>query len=62
MRRADASGVAPPPTPSSLRLLAALGSGLDTTLLARWRAAKGRVRAGVGDAIVGVVGDSTTAG
>src|SRR3954469_6767848 len=54
--------IAPPSTPSSLRLPPALGSGLDTTLLARWRAAKARVRAGTGDAFVGVVGDSTTAG
>jgi lysophospholipase L1-like esterase len=54
--------IAPPPTPSSLRLPAALGSGLDTTLLARWRAAKGRVRAGASDALVGLIGDSTTAG
>src|SRR3954454_16160484 len=54
--------IAPPSAPSSLRLPPALGSGLGTTLLGGWRAAGGLVRAGQGDALVGIVGDSTTAG
>src|SRR5215207_7897746 len=54
--------IAPPATPVGLRLPPALGTGLDTTLLPKWRTAKGRVRAGQGDALIGIVGDSTTAG
>lgn len=54
--------IAPQPTASSLRLTPALGAGLDSTMLSRWRKAKGRVRAGSGDAWVGIVGDSTEAG